>query len=124
MRPSGSGKTTLRNIMGLLEELDEGDYRLDGTSVRGLGDAAQSRMRNRSVGFVFQSYNLVPDLAVYDNVDLPLRSRGLGAGERHDRVTRALGAVEMSARRHHLPAQLSGGQQQRAAIARAIAGDP
>jgi putative ABC transport system ATP-binding protein len=124
MGPSGSGKTTLLNILGLLEDFDEGEYRLDGASVRGLSDAEQSRLRNRSIGFVFQSYNLVPDLDVYDNVDLPLRYRGLPTKERLARIDRALERVEMTARRRHLPAQLSGGQQQRAAIARAIAGEP
>ena len=124
MGPSGSGKTTLLNVLGLLEDFDEGEYRLDGVAVRGLSDADQSRLRNRSIGFVFQSYNLVPDLDVYDNVELPLRYRGLSARERNQRVERALELVQMTARRRHVPAQLSGGQQQRAAIARAIAGDP
>src|SRR4051794_38738352 len=82
MGPSGSGKTTLLNILGLLEEADGGEYRLAGAPVSGLGDAALSRLRNRTIGFVFQSYNLVPDLDVQDNIDLPLRYRGLGAAER------------------------------------------
>jgi putative ABC transport system ATP-binding protein len=124
MGPSGSGKTTLLSILGLLEEPDAGEYRLDGTSVRGLSDRALSQLRNRAIGFIFQSYNLVPDLDVFDNIELPLRYRGLGSAERSRRVERALEQVEMTARRHHLPSQLSGGQQQRAAIARAIAGEP
>jgi putative ABC transport system ATP-binding protein len=124
MGPSGSGKTTLLNVLGLLEDFDAGEYRLDGAAVRGLSDAEQSRLRNRSIGFVFQSYNLVPDLDVYDNVDLPLRYRGMAAKERAQRIDHALDRVQMTARRRHLPEQLSGGQQQRAAIARAIAGEP
>jgi putative ABC transport system ATP-binding protein len=124
MGPSGSGKTTLLNVLGLLEDFDAGEYRLDGAAVRGLSDAEQSRLRNRSIGFVFQSYNLVPDLDVYDNVDLPLRYRGMPAKERAKKIDHALDRVQMTARRHHLPEQLSGGQQQRAAIARAIAGEP
>ena len=122
--PSGSGKTTLLNVLGLLEEADEGDYRLDGASMRGLSDRNQSALRNRMIGLVFQSYNLVPDLDVYDNLDLPLRYRGLAKAERRSRIERVLDEVEMTARRGHLPSELSGGQQQRVAIARAIIGQP
>ncbi len=124
MGPSGSGKTTFLNIAGLLDTFDEGDYRLDGVSVRGLSDDEMSALRNRKIGFIFQSFNLVPDLDVWDNIDLPLRYRRLGSAERRDRIERVLERVNLSARRGHMPAQLSGGQQQRVAIARALVGEP
>jgi putative ABC transport system ATP-binding protein len=122
--PSGSGKTTLLNIAGLLEELTDGEYTLDGVDVKSLGDNARSKLRNEKVGFVFQSFNLIPDLNLYDNVDVPLRYRGLPRGERKKRIESALERVGLASRLRHYPAELSGGQQQRVAIARAIAGDP
>jgi putative ABC transport system ATP-binding protein len=122
--PSGSGKTTFLNIAGLLEPFDGGRYELAGTDVSGLSDSARARLRNEKIGFIFQSFNLIPSLNIYDNVDLPLRYRRMAAAERHKRVAGALDLVGLSGRMKHLPAQLSGGQQQRAAIARAIVGDP
>ena len=122
--PSGSGKTTFLNIAGLLEELTGGEYLLDGVDVRGLDDRARSRLRNEKLGFVFQSFNLIPDLDLFDNVDVPLRYRRLPRGERKKRIEAALERVGLASRLHHYPAELSGGQQQRVAIARAIAGDP
>ncbi len=122
--PSGSGKTTLLNIAGLLEELTAGEYTLDGVDVKNLGDAARSKLRNEKLGFVFQSFNLIPDLNLFDNVDVPLRYRGLARGDRRKRIESALERVGLASRLRHYPAELSGGQQQRVAIARAIAGDP
>jgi putative ABC transport system ATP-binding protein len=122
--PSGSGKTTFLNIAGLLESFDSGTYRLDGQSVNELGDDERSRIRNQKIGFIFQSFNLIPDLDVYDNVDVPLRYRGFNGGERKRRITQALELVGLASRMKHIPAQLSGGQQQRVAIARALAGEP
>lgn len=122
--PSGSGKSTFLNVAGLLDDFDAGSYTLDGREVRGLGDRELSRLRNEKIGFVFQSFNLIPDLDVFDNVDVPLRYRGMGAKERQTRIETALELVGLSARKRHLPAQLSGGQQQRVAIARVLAGDP
>ena len=122
--PSGSGKTTFLNIAGLLEELTRGEYRLDGVDVRQLDDRARSRLRNEKIGFVFQSFNLIPDLDLFDNVDVPLRYRRLTRGERRRRIEGALERVGLASRMRHFPAELSGGQQQRVAIARAIAGDP
>lgn len=122
--PSGSGKTTFLNIAGLLEELTSGVYRLDGSDVSGLHDYARSRLRNEKIGFIFQSFNLIPDLNVVDNVDVPLRYRGLPRNERRQRIDRALERVGLASRKHHYPAELSGGQQQRVAIARALAGEP
>jgi putative ABC transport system ATP-binding protein len=122
--PSGSGKTTFLNVAGLLEEFESGSYLLDGTDVRALSDDARSRLRNQRIGFIFQSFNLIPDLNVQDNVDVPLRYRGLTAGDRRERIASALELVGLASRARHMPAQLSGGQQQRVAIARAIAGDP
>ena len=122
--PSGSGKTTFLNIAGLLEPYDSGTYELDGTDVTRLSDDARSNLRNQKIGFIFQSFNLMPDLNIYDNVDVPLRYRRMKAPERHQRITNALEIVGLAARMKHVPAQLSGGQQQRVAIARAIAGDP
>ncbi len=122
--PSGSGKTTFLNIAGLLEEHSEGLYEIDGVDVRGLGDDARSRLRNQKIGFVFQSFNLIPDLDLYDNVDLPLRYRGFDRAERKRRIEHSLGRVGLGSRTKHYPSELSGGQQQRVAIARALAGDP
>ncbi|HTV21916.1 MAG TPA: ABC transporter ATP-binding protein [Polyangiaceae bacterium] len=122
--PSGSGKTTLLNIAGLLEDFSAGEYRLDGVDVRGLSDDARSRLRNQKIGFIFQSFNLIPDLNLFDNVDVPLRYRGLGRAERKQRIESALERVGLASRMKHYPAELSGGQQQRAAIARALAGEP
>jgi len=122
--PSGSGKTTFLNIAGLLEEYDQGQYLLDSEDVTTLDDNARSRIRNEKIGFIFQSFNLIPDLNIYDNVDIPLRYRGLPSSDRRRRIDQALNVVGLSARAKHLPSQLSGGQQQRAAIARALAGEP
>lgn len=122
--PSGSGKTTFLNIAGLLESFDAGDYRLDGESVAGLRDRELSRLRNEKIGFIFQNFNLIPDLNVFDNVDVPLRYRGFGAAERRERIESALDRVGLAGRPKHLPSQLSGGQQQRVGIARALAGRP
>ena len=122
--PSGSGKTTFLNVAGLLDTFDSGSYLLDGKDVSRLSDREMSQIRNRTIGFIFQSFNLIPDLNVFDNVDVPLRYRGLGAADRKERIDRALGLVGLSARRSHVPSQLSGGQQQRVAIARVLAGDP
>lgn len=122
--PSGSGKSTLLNILGTLEGFDSGDYLLDGQSVKGLPDAALSQLRNEKIGFIFQSFNLIKDFSIYDNIELPLRYRGLKAAERKQRIEQALELVGLHARRNYLPSQLSGGQQQRVAIARAIAGQP
>src|SRR5262245_23833351 len=124
MGPSGSGKTTFLNVAGLLDTFEEGRYALDGEDVSRLSDNQMSRIRNRKIGFVFQSFNLIPDLDAYDNVDVPLRYRGLGAADRKARIEAALEQVGLSSRRRHLPSQLSGGQQQRVAIARVLAGDP
>ena len=122
--PSGSGKTTFLNIAGLLEEYDGGRYILDGKDITHLNDRERSRLRNEKIGFIFQSFNLIPDLNVFDNVDVPLRYRKLSAAERKERIEEALQTVGLSARAKHLPAELSGGQQQRVAIARALAGRP
>jgi putative ABC transport system ATP-binding protein len=122
--PSGSGKTTFLNIAGLLEELSGGEYRLDGIDVKSLDDRARSRVRNEKIGFIFQSFNLIPDLNLFDNVDVPLRYRKLTRGERKKRIENALEQVGLASRMRHYPAELSGGQQQRVAIARAIAGEP
>jgi putative ABC transport system ATP-binding protein len=124
MGPSGSGKTTFLNVAGLLDTFDSGTYLLDGKDVSRLSDREMSKIRNEKIGFVFQSFNLIPDLSVFDNVDVPLRYRGLGAADRKRRIERALEMVGLSARTKHLPSQLSGGQQQRVAIARVLAGDP
>ena len=122
--PSGSGKTTFLNIAGLLEEFSGGEYFLDGVDVRGMNDAARSRLRNEKIGFIFQGFNLIPDLNLFDNVDVPLRYRGFNAPERRRRIEDALARVGLSARIKHYPSELSGGQQQRVAIARALAGSP
>ena len=122
--PSGSGKTTFLNIAGLLETFTGGEYRLDGEDVRGLSDDARSKLRNQTIGFIFQSFNLIPDLHLFDNVDVPLRYRGMSAAERRQRIEDSLSRVGLGSRMKHYPAELSGGQQQRAAIARALAGTP
>jgi putative ABC transport system ATP-binding protein len=122
--PSGSGKTTFLNIAGLLEECSTGDYILDGDNVGGLSDAARSRLRNEKIGFIFQSFNLIPDLDLFDNVDVPLRYRRWPAGKRRQKIEAALERVGLASRMKHYPAELSGGQQQRVAIARALAGEP
>jgi putative ABC transport system ATP-binding protein len=122
--PSGSGKTTFLNIAGLLEDFTSGEYHLDGRNVRGLGDVARSRLRNEKIGFIFQGFNLIPDLNLFHNVDVPLRYRGMSRSERRERIEAALGQVGLASRMKHYPAELSGGQQQRVAIARALAGGP
>ncbi|WP_078084580.1 ABC transporter ATP-binding protein [Microbulbifer mangrovi] len=122
--PSGSGKTTFLNIAGLLETPTGGEYLLDGQEVGGLSDRDRSRLRNEKIGFIFQGFNLIPDLNLFDNIDVPLRYRGFNAKERRRRIEKSLEQVGLSARAKHLPAQLSGGQQQRVAIARALAGEP
>lgn len=122
--PSGSGKTTFLNLAGLLETFDEGDYFLDGENVKGLSDNALSDLRNQKIGFIFQSFNLLPDLPLFDNVDVPLRYQGIAAPQRKRRIEEALELVGLGSRMKHLPTQLSGGQQQRVAIARALAGQP
>jgi putative ABC transport system ATP-binding protein len=122
--PSGSGKTTFLTIAGLLEGFTSGEYQLDGADVRGLSDRQRSRLRNEKIGFIFQAFNLIHDLNVQDNVDVPLRYRGFSSTERRRRVKESLERVGLSARSRHYPAELSGGQQQRVAIARALAGKP
>ena len=122
--PSGCGKTTLLSILGLLDTPSEGQYVLDDRAVANLSAAERARVRNRQIGFIFQAFNLIGDLTVYENVELPLTYRGLSATERKQRVQQALEKVGMSHRIKHYPAQLSGGQQQRVAVARAVAGDP
>lgn len=122
--PSGSGKSTFLNVAGLLDTFDSGTYELDGTDVSGLSDREMSRVRNQKIGFIFQGFNLIPDLDVFDNVDVPLRYRGLPSPVRRERIERALEQVGLSARSRHVPSQLSGGQQQRVAIARVLANDP
>jgi putative ABC transport system ATP-binding protein len=122
--PSGSGKTTFLNIAGLLEDFDDGEFTLDGVSAKGLSDDARSKLRNAKLGFIFQGFNLIPDLNLFDNVDVPLRYRGFSAAERRSRIEAALTEVGLASRMRHYPAELSGGQQQRVAIARALAGSP
>jgi putative ABC transport system ATP-binding protein len=122
--PSGCGKSTLLAILGLLDSASDGEYTLNGKPVGKLTLAERARIRNREIGFIFQAFNLIGDLTVYENVDLPLSYRGLPAAERKTRVQHALERVGMSHRMKHYPAQLSGGQQQRVAVARAVAGDP
>src|SRR5262252_3221335 len=124
MGPSGSGKTTFLSVAGLLDDFQAGQYLLDGEDVQGLTDRQLSRLRNQKLGFIFQSFNLIPDLDVFDNVDVPLRYRGLDARARAERIERVLVQLGLTARMRHLPGQLSGGQQQRVAIARALGGGP
>ncbi len=122
--PSGSGKTTFLNIAGLLETFTDGGYSLDGVDVRDLNDNQRSKLRNEKIGFIFQSFNLIPDLNLFDNVDVPLRYRAMNSKERKERIEHALETVGLVNRMKHIPSQLSGGQQQRVAIARALAGSP
>jgi putative ABC transport system ATP-binding protein len=122
--PSGCGKSTLLAILGLLDSPTEGDYLLNGQPVSTLKLGDRSRIRNREIGFIFQAFNLIGDLTVYENVELPLTYRGMASAERKEKVQHALERVEMAHRAKHYPAQLSGGQQQRVAVARALVGDP
>ncbi|HTA45597.1 MAG TPA: ABC transporter ATP-binding protein [Bryobacteraceae bacterium] len=122
--PSGCGKSTLLAILGLLDSPSHGEYVLNGRPVQALKMSERARIRNREIGFVFQAFNLIGDLTVYENVELPLTYRGMGSAERKRRTHEALERVGMSHRVKHYPAQLSGGQQQRVAVARALAGDP
>src|SRR5205809_5971264 len=122
--PSGCGKSTLLSILGLLDSPTEGSYTLNSQSVANLGHAQRARIRNREVGFIFQSFNLIGDLNVFENVELPLTYRGMNAAERKERVVAALEKVGMGHRMKHYPSQLSGGQQQRVAVARALGGKP
>jgi putative ABC transport system ATP-binding protein len=122
--PSGCGKSTLLSILGLLDSPTEGRYFLNGRPVEDLNAGERARVRNREVGFIFQSFNLIGDLTVFENVELPLTYRGMRAAERNERVRQALQRVGMGHRAKHLPSQLSGGQQQRVAVARALAGRP
>ena len=124
MGPSGSGKSTLLHVMGLLDAPTKGSVTLNGRKVESYSDAALAKVRNAELGFVFQTFHLVPDLSVLDNVEVPLLYRGGGAGERRRKAEAALDRVGLSARTRHFPSQLSGGQQQRVAIARAIVGAP
>ena len=122
--PSGCGKSTLLSILGLLDSPTAGDYALNGRPVAQLSQADRARSRNREIGFIFQSFNLIGEMTVYENVELPLTYRGMKPAQRRERVTEALAKVEMAHRAKHLPSQLSGGQQQRVAAARAVAGQP
>lgn len=122
--PSGCGKSTLLAILGLLDTPTEGTYILNGHDVSNLDHSQRARIRNREIGFIFQSFNLIGDLTVFENVELPLTYRGLGSLERKQRATEALEKVGMSHRMNHYPSQLSGGQQQRVAVARALGGKP
>ena len=122
--PSGCGKSTLLSILGLLDSPTDGSYQLNGKPVQGLSLSERARIRNREIGFIFQSFNLIGDLTVYENVELPLTYRGMSSAERKKRVNSALEKVGMAHRAKHLPSQLSGGQQQRVAVARAVVGDP
>jgi len=122
--PSGCGKTTLLSILGLLDTPSDGTYTLSGELVSNLSAADRARIRNRQIGFIFQAFNLIGDLTVYENVELPLTYRGMSSAERKKRVQDALERVQMGHRMKHYPSQLSGGQQQRVAVARAVAGDP
>lgn len=121
---SGSGKSTLMNILGMLDTPDSGSYLFGGKDITELSDKEISRIRNRNIGFIFQSFNLIPSLSTLENVTLPLEYRGMGKKERTQKAKKALSLVGLSARYHHKPTELSGGQQQRVAIARAIASDP
>jgi putative ABC transport system ATP-binding protein len=122
--PSGCGKTTLLSILGLLDSPTEGNYLLEQQPVANLSASQRARIRNRQIGFIFQAFNLIGDLTVYENVELPLTYRGMPSSERKKRVQEALERVGMAHRMKHYPSQLSGGQQQRVAVARAVAGDP
>jgi putative ABC transport system ATP-binding protein len=122
--PSGCGKSTLLSILGLLDSPSAGSYELNSRPVAELAASERARVRNREIGFIFQSFNLIGDLTVFENVELPLTYRGMRPAERRQRVTEALERVGMAHRAKHLPSQLSGGQQQRVAVARAVAGEP
>jgi len=122
--PSGCGKSTLLSILGLLDSPSEGEYTLNGKPVQELTHRERARVRNREIGFIFQAFNLIGDLTVYENVELPLTYRGMPSSERKKRVQESLGKVEMAHRMKHYPSQLSGGQQQRVAVARALGGQP
>ena len=122
--PSGCGKSTLLSLLGLLDSPSQGSYQLKGQPVEALSLSERARIRNREIGFIFQSFNLIGDLTVYENVELPLTYRGMRAAERHQRCLKALERVGMGHRAKHLPSQLSGGQQQRVAVARALVGEP
>ncbi len=122
--PSGSGKSTFLNIAGLLENFDSGQYAIDGIDVTGLSDKQLSKIRNEKIGFIFQSFNLISDYTLYDNIDMPLRYRGWSKAKRHAKIVEALRVVGLQSRANYFPSQLSGGQQQRVAIARALAGEP
>ncbi len=122
--PSGCGKSTLLSILGLLDSPTDGKYTLNGTGVEDLSLSQRTRIRNREIGFIFQAFNLIGDLNVYENVELPLTYRGMPSTERKQRVQEALERVAMAHRMKHYPSQLSGGQQQRVAVARALAGKP
>ncbi|MGB5816884.1 MAG: ABC transporter ATP-binding protein [Thermoanaerobaculia bacterium] len=124
MGPSGSGKTTFLNVAGLLDTFNQGTYTIDGVDVSRLRDREMSRIRNHKIGFIFQTFNLIPDLNVFDNVDVPLRYRGMPGRERREAIEGALEVVGLSSRTKHFPSQLSGGQQQRVAVARAVVGSP
>ena len=122
--PSGSGKTTLLSILGLLDTPTAGEYMIAGKPVANLSPADRARVRNRQIGFIFQAFNLIGDLTVFENIELPLTYRGMTADERKMRVQKSLEQVGLAHRANHYPSQLSGGQQQRVAVARAVAGDP
>ena len=122
--PSGCGKSTLLSILGLLDTPSEGGYQLNGKAVQDLTMSERARVRNREIGFIFQAFNLIGDLTVYENVELPLTYRGMPSSERKKRVQEALEKVGMAHRMKHYPSQLSGGQQQRVAVARALCGQP
>ena len=122
--PSGCGKSTLMAILGLLDSPSDGEYVLNGRAVEGLKPGERARIRNREIGFIFQAFNLIGDLTVYENVELPLTYRGMPSSERKKRVIESLERVQMGHRMKHYPSQLSGGQQQRVAVARALGGDP
>jgi putative ABC transport system ATP-binding protein len=122
--PSGCGKSTLLSILGLLDAPSSGEYTLDGRSVESLSSVERARVRRQQIGFIFQGLILIGELSVYENVELPLTYRGLGAKERKTQVEAALDRVQMAHRKNHRPSQLSGGQQQRVAVARAVAGKP
>jgi putative ABC transport system ATP-binding protein len=124
MGPSGCGKSTLLNVIGLLDEPTKGRVQLNGTAIQSYRDAALARVRNREIGFIFQTFHLIPDLSVVDNVEIPLLYRRMAGSERRKQALAALDRVGLTARIHHFPSQLSGGQQQRVAIARAIVGNP
>jgi putative ABC transport system ATP-binding protein len=124
MGPSGCGKSTLLNLMGLLDEPSRGKLAVDGDEIRAYGDRKLARIRNEKLGFIFQSFHLVPDLTVVDNVEIPLLYRKMASSERRKLALKALDRVGLASRVHHFPSQLSGGQQQRVAIARAIVGRP